>query len=811
MKFTKGLEELTKKDSPLAGGKGASLGEMIQAGIPVPSGFVILSRAFDQFLEEAGLNIEIDSILHTVNHQEIHTVENASKKIRALILKTKISKDIAQEIINSFNSLGAKYVAVRSSATVEDTLSAAWAGQLESYLNTTKKDLLKNIQLCWASLFTPRAIFYRFEKGLYTNPISVAIVIQKMIQSEISGIAFSVHPVTQDRNQLIIEAVRGLGEAIVSGKITPNSYVIQKEPLNILDKKVSAQKKALFRAQSGGNKWLNIERKKIEKQILKDAEILDLSELILKIEAHYKFPCDIEFAYKKGAFHIVQSRPITTLTSISEPTDIRLRKWKRLLARHANILSKYLVLKGIEIGPKYVLPQWEGMHNQFWSWENGDTGIHFLYDELKHFSDVVSLKALIHKKFVVSYRVESKRMCDSVVANISNLSQGNHQKKTNKQLIKLFDKFCNEYIRLGTTIVMTLEELQDELLNELSGADDLAVLATPPDLSIESEEELSRLEVIAYIEKNHKDLFISKTTKSIEKQLPQHPKLKKKIEDHVNNFCWLPLNFEKKIWDDEFFINLFKKYLSDHYDYQARIQELKQYPEKTKEHRNQLFKKLSAKGKVLADLLEATSYIRFYRATIFSLAYYRGYPILNEIATRLNCSLESIKFATPQEITEALAHNQKLNPKKLLQRREAFVMLVISDQYEQYEGKEALRVITKEFRQISSAETAEIKGMPAFKGIVRGTVKIIHDARDLGSLHKGDILVCEATNPDLVIAMSLAGAIVTNEGGVTSHAAIVARELRKPCIIGTKIATKVLKDGDVVEVDANQGVVKILK
>ena len=162
MELIKDFKNLSKNDTSIAGGKGASLGEMTQADIPVPGGFVILSNTFEKFLEQTDLNVEIDSILDSVNHKEIHTIEGASEKISALILRAEIPQNIEQEIKKFFKNLNSKYVAVLSSATAEDSVSAAWAGQLESYLNTTEENLLENVKKCWASLFTPRAIFYRF-------------------------------------------------------------------------------------------------------------------------------------------------------------------------------------------------------------------------------------------------------------------------------------------------------------------------------------------------------------------------------------------------------------------------------------------------------------------------------------------------------------------------------------------------------------------------------------------------------------------------------------------------------------------------
>ncbi len=215
MELIRQFERIGKDDAAIAGGKGASLGEMTQAGIPVPPGFVILSASFEKFLEETDLTVEIDAILATVKHEQMHTVEHASERIQKLILEAAMPEDIKGEVMNAFSVLNTEFVAVRSSATAEDSASAAWAGQLDTYLNTTKEMLLEKVQECWASLFTPRAIFYRFEKGLQTDKISVAVVVQKMVNSDAAGIAFSVHPVTDDRNQLIIEAGFGLGEAVV--------------------------------------------------------------------------------------------------------------------------------------------------------------------------------------------------------------------------------------------------------------------------------------------------------------------------------------------------------------------------------------------------------------------------------------------------------------------------------------------------------------------------------------------------------------------------------------------------------------------
>lgn len=314
------FSKLSKSSVEVAGGKGASLGEMTRAGIPVPPGFVILADAFEYFIgqksckEVAEVNLEIKSQLKKVNFKDTNSIDKASNVIRDIMHDTVIPKELVDEIAKEFKKLKAKYVAVRSSATAEDSSIASWAGELESYLNTTEKTLLQNVRRCWSSLFTPRAIFYRYEKKMSDQKVSVAVVVQEMVESEISGIVFTVHPVTKDKNQMIIEAGLGLGEAIVSGQITPDSYVVDKRDFSILDINVSEQGRMLVRkGVDGGNVWKVIPKARQDTQVLSGRQIIELAKICNSIEKHYKKPQDIEWAYAKGKFYITQSRPITTL------------------------------------------------------------------------------------------------------------------------------------------------------------------------------------------------------------------------------------------------------------------------------------------------------------------------------------------------------------------------------------------------------------------------------------------------------------------------------------------------------------------
>lgn len=327
MPHIKFFKNISKKDVAIAGGKGASLGEMTSAKIPVPPGFVVLANAFDRFLEETQLKEEIAARLKEVKMDDTNSVERASVMIRDDIHDRPMPKDLQKEILKAFDELCGKnfgskagmtekFVAVRSSATAEDSSVASWAGELETFLNTSRKNVVERVRECWSSLFTPRAIFYRHEKKLIDHYVSVAVVVQKMIQSEISGIAFTVHPVTEDPDQMIIEAGYGLGEAIVSGQITPDSYVVSKKDLNIININIGEQTKKLIKCHGAGkkcaNKWVKLGAIG-KKQKLTGKQVVEVAKICCQIEKHYKFPCDIEWAMANGKIYITQSRPITTL------------------------------------------------------------------------------------------------------------------------------------------------------------------------------------------------------------------------------------------------------------------------------------------------------------------------------------------------------------------------------------------------------------------------------------------------------------------------------------------------------------------
>lgn len=657
------FENLSKDDALIAGGKGASLGEMTQAGIPVPPGFVVLADTFDSFLAETDLTQEIAAILETVEHDAMHTIEVASEKIQSLILSRTIPEDIRVEIEQQFQVLGAQYVAVRSSATAEDGADHAWAGQLESYLNTTHETLLAHVQKCWASLFTPRAIFYRFEKGLHAHHISVAVVVQTMVNSEKSGIAFSVHPVTEDRNQLIIEAGLGLGEAIVSGAVTPDSYVVSKVPRQIIDVNVNHQNRALYRDDAGGNVWHDLSPDHAATQVLSTDEIQALSDIIVSIEKHYGFPCDIEWAQESGNFYVVQSRPITTLSDHIK--DASKQKIEKIFSRDFTLIALEMDyrMENQKTRPWAVGENPFSPYVVFWR-NDGTNAIYFNSNGVEWVKGELEARVRENPEFL--YSVE-------------------------------------ENVRAGIHFIRPLYEARQPI----------------------NRENLIRF-----------------------------------VNDFMGAYHWI----EAMWW----------------------IKSMSEDSLKDVDCSN------------IIHLREETEMLSSATDIVIRASLEELYPELGSLSSMISWN-EFVSNIIPER-------------SELERRNQGFVLInndIITNK--------TFDDILNEYHLLDSTEkntTGDLNiltGQGVNSGIYRGHVVRVMGHNDFEKVKDGNVLISPMTMVDFMPIMQKASAFVTDEGGLLCHAAIVAREMRKPCVIGTKIATQVLNDGDLVEVDADNGKVKIIE
>ncbi|OGM56290.1 pyruvate, water dikinase, partial [Candidatus Woesebacteria bacterium RIFCSPHIGHO2_12_FULL_44_11] len=316
--FIVDFRKIDKNDIPLVGGKGANLGEMANAGFPVPTGFAITVHAYDLFLRENDLAEKLAAIQKDTNKEDPESFQRASKKIEELLKGSKIPDIVGEEVIKYYRKLSGfkkALVAVRSSATAEDLPTASFAGQQATFLNVQgEASLLHRVRDCWASLFTARAIFYRQENKIDHAKVKISVIVQKMIQSEASGVMFTIDPVTNDKDKIIIEAVWGLGELIVQGSVVPDKYIVQKDTFFILSKQFADQAIQLVRA-GFEIKETAVPKKLASKRKLSDEEIVKLAKIGERLQQHYYFPQDIEWAKEGKNLYIVQTRPVTT-TSI---------------------------------------------------------------------------------------------------------------------------------------------------------------------------------------------------------------------------------------------------------------------------------------------------------------------------------------------------------------------------------------------------------------------------------------------------------------------------------------------------------------
>lgn len=310
------IDDLDGDDRSVAGGKAASLGELTAAGLPVPPAFVVTAESYRSFIEQAEIAEDLAD-LTDVDVQEPTALTEASARARELIVESKFPEELHDEIIEAYGELdgadSTPYVAVRSSATAEDLPSASFAGQQETYLDVDEGSLIDRIRDCWASLFTPRAIYYRAEQGFDSTDVNMAVVVQRMIQSDVSGVLFTSHP-SSGAERMVVEAAWGLGEAVVSGAVSPDAYELDAASGDVLETHIATKKVMTVRdEQRGETAERPVPDDRKDAQVLSEDDLSEIYDLALRVEDHFGTPQDVEWAIESGDLYVLQSRPITTV------------------------------------------------------------------------------------------------------------------------------------------------------------------------------------------------------------------------------------------------------------------------------------------------------------------------------------------------------------------------------------------------------------------------------------------------------------------------------------------------------------------
>ncbi len=319
--YVRFLGEISKHDVGFAGGKGANLGEMYRSRLPVPPAFVVTTKAYETFVKLHRLTEKIQDLLSGMNVDDLESLEAGASRIRKIIESSRMPREVAEEVGLAYAELSRASgrrplpVAVRSSATMEDLRDASFAGQQVTILNVRGiRDILVAIRKCWASVYTSRATFYRSKRGFGSHSIATAVVVQKQIMSEKAGVGFTLHPLTGNKNQMVIEGGYGQGEDIVSGRLTPDTFVVDKKTGTVLERKI-AHKAAMRKANSRGDGLVDakVPERLQGKPTLTGAELKRLWQLGSALEEHYGYPQDFEWAVERGKVYLVQTRAVTVL------------------------------------------------------------------------------------------------------------------------------------------------------------------------------------------------------------------------------------------------------------------------------------------------------------------------------------------------------------------------------------------------------------------------------------------------------------------------------------------------------------------
>jgi len=341
------LNEIDRSHLPLVGGKGANLGEMTNAGFPVPAGFCINTEAYNTFLRASSVMEEWLTQLDRLKADQVQDISNQGRLIRHHLESLTMPEDIKSAIIDGWKKSGEEWAyAVRSSATAEDLPSASFAGQQDTFLNVIGADqILQAVQKCWASLFTDRAIIYRVQNGFDHRSVFLSVVVQRMVFPQVSGIMFTADPVTGNRKIVSIDASYGMGEALVAGIVTADLYQVRADRL--LKKQIAKKEIAIYARPEGGTNKVNISEEMQLTSSLSDEQVLRLASMGRSIEKHFGSPQDIEWCLVNDEIFIVQSRPITTLFPVPVVNDDKLHLF--ISFGHVQMMTEAMKPLGISV------------------------------------------------------------------------------------------------------------------------------------------------------------------------------------------------------------------------------------------------------------------------------------------------------------------------------------------------------------------------------------------------------------------------------------------------------------------------------
>ncbi|HEX5750386.1 MAG TPA: phosphoenolpyruvate synthase [Archangium sp.] len=865
--YVLGFHEIDRTKLKLAGGKGANLGELSGIkGIQVPAGFCVTTEAYQAMTRDnQGLARLLDELTH-LKAEERERISGIGAKIRLAIERAPIPEGIAEEIAGALAKLGEQGAfAVRSSATAEDLPTASFAGQQDTYLNIIgEKAILAHVSKCWASLFTDRAIIYRMQNGFDHRKVQLCVVVQKMVFPRAAGILFTADPVTSNRKVVSIDAGFGLGEAMVSGWVNADSYKVRNG--EIVDKKISTKKLAIHAAKGGGTSEQEIAPEQQNRQVLTDEQIQRLERLGRKIEEHFGQPQDIEWCLADDAFHIVQSRPITTLFPVPEASDQEnhvyvsvghqqmmtdpikplglsffllttpapMRKaggrlFVDVTQRLASPASRNLVIEGLgksdplikdalltvmERGD-FVKPVLD--ENKAPVPSGGNAGAPAAGLQAQTETDPATLIARSQASIEALKRDIQTRsgaeLFDFILDDIQELRR------------LLFDPQGLGLIMAALNASSWINENMKEWLGEKNAADTLTQSVSG---NITSEMGLALLdvadvirpypEVLAYLRHATDDGFLDGLLK-----FEGGREARDAIQAFLDRFgmrCAGEIDITRTRWSEKP-ATLVSTILSNIKNFEpgAGGRRFEQGRQEALKKEQELLERLAQLPEGDRKATEAKRMISLVR----NLIGYREYPkygmvsryfvykqaLLKEaerlVQARVLHEKEDAYYLSFEEFREVVRTN-KLDDQVVTRRK---------DEYKRYEKLSPPRVITSEGECIAGAykrgalPAQAIVGLAVSSGVVEGRARVLLTMED-ADLEDGDILVTAFTDPSWTpLFVSIKG-LVTEVGGLMTHGAVIAREYGLPAVVGVQHATRLIKDGQRIRVNGTDGYVEVL-
>lgn len=812
-KFILGFDEIKKNDVAAAGGKGANLGEMTGAGIPVPSGAVLSAQAYDCFMDHNGIDAQ-------------SLAEISAETVRNAISSGVLPEELRSQILEFYHSLGNNArVAVRSSATAEDLADASFAGQQETYLNVCGDDeLLEKVRECYCSLWGDRAVSYRKTQGYDKQKVSLAVVIQEMVESECAGVIFTKDP-SGLSDDIVINASYGLGEAVVSGIVSPDEYRCGRD--GGIRRVVTGSKEIQIVYDGKGTKKEAVPEEKRISRVLTDSEAAELVKQALVIEKHYGAPMDIEWAMRNGTVYILQARNITSLGGSSDKifTDADFEGLP--VVKPAKGRFRENILFNLEKLPKPYYPLDSDFGDAVGKQKNvlfaeagigmGDTcpinrdGIStFALGGIKPNKNVLSLPKYFFsmknddtniqisdskiKEFKTRLREEKSLDCKSAADAGQSLER--MQKLISDTAYTRFRYAIFPQVLENIGLSRTLKKAD----KEYSSFDLMEGLSY---VTADINREMA--DIAGYIrddEKKRSDVMEMDYASVIRK----YPDLKERFTSFMAKYgnrssfnCYC---FMSQSWNDDpdrFLGTLRTMVRSNDAKFLTKEEGRAKFMSIMEHVKNSVGADEYKKFKKKVNAVRHYHYVREYTQYLWESEFAHCRSLLRKCSGFLDTDYNDLMYLFADELFEVCRDG------KVDERYTA----LIAHRKEKRPLAEAYW--DKCIENALASDSSDVAGVSGSSGKATGKVCIVNDTSEFGKLQQGEVLVCPYTDPEWTPLFTLASAVVVDTGGTLSHAAIVAREYKIPAVLATGNATKVFKDGELIMVDGSNGIVRAVR